>query len=607
MADILKFITCGSVDDGKSTLIGHLLYDTKKLFADQIQRLELDSQVINRTVGLDYSLLLDGLSAEREQGITIDVAYRYFSTSKRSFIVADTPGHVQYTRNMAVGASFAQCAVLLVDATLGLLEQTKRHTRICSLMGIRHFILAVNKMDLVQYNEDVFNTICEEYQHFSRDFDLHTLISIPLSATIGDNLSELSSHMPWYQGQTLLQTLEEIEVEETNYETTLLPIQRVNRPHADYRGFQGEMLSGSLIVGDRVTIFPSLTHATIKSIRIGFNEVQTAPTGLGVEITFHEHVDASRGQVIVKGNQAKVSNQFQATLLWMDDENLEIGKIYTLKCGTRSVSATVMSIKHKLDIHTSNHLSTKVLSKNDIGVVTLSTSQPIVYTNFKDFRKLGSFILIDRVSHMTSCAGTIDFDLRRANNIHHQNFSITPMQRALIKGQTPKTYWFTGLSGSGKSTLANAMDVRFTKNGYHTMIVDGDNVRLGLNENLGFTASDRHENIRRVSHVCKLMNEAGLIVFASFITPTHEDQYVVKSILKENVHFIYVSTPLEVCMQRDVKGIYKKAIEENIPNFTGISAPFEPPIEPWMSIDTSTSSIEECIESIVRQIELDEI
>jgi bifunctional enzyme CysN/CysC len=604
MADILKFITCGSVDDGKSTLIGHLLYDTKRLFADQVQRLELDSQVVNRTIGLDYSLLLDGLSAEREQGITIDVAYRYFSTSKRSFIVADTPGHIQYTRNMAVGASFAQCAILLVDATLGLLEQTKRHTRICSLMGIKHFILAVNKMDLVNYKQEVYESILSDYLEFSKEFDLYTLISIPLSATIGDNLSENSMNMPWYQGKPLLQTLEEIEVEDHQFETTLVPIQRVNRPHAKYRGFQGEIMSGSLSVGDQVIIYPSMTYATIKTIYVGFEEVSTATHGLAVEITFNEHVDASRGQVIVKGDKVKVSNQFQATLLWMDDEMLEVGKVYTLKCGTRSVSATVMSIKHKLDIHTSAHLSSKSLSKNDIGVVTLSTAQPIVFTNFKDFRNLGSFILIDRISHMTSCAGTIDYDLRRASNIFHQEFSITPLQRALLKGQVAKTYWFLGFSGSGKSTLANAMDVKLTKDGYHTMILDGDNVRLGLNENLGFTPSDRHENIRRVAHVCKLMNEAGLIVFASFITPTHEDQYLVQSILKEQVQFIYVSTPLEECIRRDVKGIYKKAIEEKIPNFTGISAPFEPPINPWIEIDTSTMSIDESVDLVFNKLDL---
>jgi bifunctional enzyme CysN/CysC len=607
MHDVLKFITCGSVDDGKSTLIGHLLYDTKKLYTDQLQRLELDSRIINRTTGLDYSLLLDGLSAEREQGITIDVAYRYFSTSKRSFIVADTPGHEQYTRNMAVGASFAQCAVLLVDASKGLLAQTKRHTRICSLMGIKHFILAVNKMDMVAYDESVFNQIVNDYREFSSPLGIQSFVAIPCSATLGDNLTQPSHMMPWYQGCSLLEALETMDVSETSWSTTIMPIQRVNRPHANYRGVQGEIMSGSLSVNDTVTLYPSLIQARIKSILVGFDYVVSASQGQSVDVTFEEHVDASRGQVIVNGEGVKVSTQFQATCLWMDDQPCEIGKVFTLKCGTQQVSASIMSIKHKLDIDSGAHLSAKTLHKNDIGVITCVTTHPLVFTSFASFKSLGSFILIDRLTHMSSAAGVIDFDLRRVRNLYPHKLTVDASQRAALKQQTPMTYWFCGLSGSGKSTLANAIDQISHEHGYHTMVLDGDNVRLGLNENLGFTASDRHENIRRVAHVCKLMNEAGLLVFASFITPTHEDQYLVESILKEQGRLIYVSTPLDVCINRDVKGIYQKAIEERIPNFTGISAPFEAPMNPWLNVDTSKLSLEEAVEIILNKMDLDKL
>lgn len=603
MHDVLKFITCGSVDDGKSTLIGHLLYETKKIYADQIQRLELDSRIINRTTGLDYSLLLDGLSAEREQGITIDVAYRYFNTSKRSFIVADTPGHFQYTRNMAVGASFAQCAVLLVDATKGLLAQTKRHTRICSLMGIKHFILVVNKMDMVNYNQEPYHKIVADYREFALSCGLHSIVPIPCSATVGDNLTHKSCQMPWYTGCSLLEALESIDVSETSWTTTIMPIQRVNRPHASYRGVQGEIMSGHLSVGDNITLYPSLTHARIKSITLGFEQVISATQGQAVDLCFEEDVDASRGQVIVIGEGVKMSTQFQATLLWMDDHPCEVGKVFTLKCGTQQVSASIMSIKHQLDIDSGQHLSAKTLQKNDIGVITCITTQPLVFTPFQSFKSLGSFILIDRLTHMTSGAGVIDYDLRRARNLTPHKLSVDASKRAEIKHQTPMTYWFCGLSGSGKSTLANSIDQVFFNHGYHTMCLDGDNVRLGLNENLGFTTSDRHENIRRVAHVCKLMNEAGLIVFASFITPSRDDQYLVESILQDQGKLIYISTPIEECMRRDTKGIYKKAIDENIPNFTGISAPFEAPIHPWITLDTTYLSVEEAIDILLEKME----
>jgi bifunctional enzyme CysN/CysC len=607
MHDVLKFITCGSVDDGKSTLIGHLLYATKKVYTDQIQRLELDSRIINRTTGLDYSLLLDGLSAEREQGITIDVAYRYFNTPKRSFIVADTPGHFQYTRNMAVGASFAQCAVLLVDASKGLLAQTKRHTRICALMGIKHFILAVNKMDMVGYSQDIYEKIVLDYREFASSCGLSSIIPIPCSATVGDNLTEQSHHMNWYTGCSLLEALECIDVSESSWTTTIMPIQRVNRPHATYRGVQGEIMSGHLSVGDNVTLYPSKTQTKIKSIISGFDHVISASIGQAVDICFEDDVDASRGHVIVVGEGVKVTTQFQATLLWMDDQPCEVGKIFTLKCGTQQVSASIMSIKHQLDIDSGQHLSAKTLQKNDIGVITCVTTQPLVFTPFQSFKSLGSFILIDRLTHMTSGAGVIDYDLRRARNLVPHKLSVDASARASIKHQTPMTYWFCGLSGSGKSTLANQIDQLFYTQGFHTMCLDGDNVRLGLNENLGFTVSDRHENIRRVAHVCKLMNEAGLIVFASFITPTHDDQYLVESILQEQGKLIYVSTPLEECIRRDTKGIYKKAIEESIPNFTGISAPFEAPTHPWLTIDTTNLSIEETIEVILGKMDLEKI
>jgi bifunctional enzyme CysN/CysC len=408
--------------------------------------------------------------------------------------------------------------------------------------------------------------------------------------------------MPWYQGSTLLHALETVDVSQTSFETVICPIQRVNRPHAKYRGFQGQLLSGTLHVNDVITLYPSLVKATVDAIHVGFENREFATQGENVDIQFKEHVDASRGQVIVKGDGVKSATQFQATLLWMDDQPLEVGKVYTLKCGTRSVSANIMSIKHKIDIQTSAHLSAKMLEKNDIGVVTLSVTHPLVFTPFDKFKGLGSFILIDRLSHMTSCAGIIHYDLYRSSNIHPQSLSVDASLRAQLKAQKPMTIWFLGLSGSGKSTIANALDRRLYQEGFHTMLLDGDNVRLGLNENLGFTTSDRHENIRRVAHVCKLMNDAGLIVFASLITPSHEDQYLVESILGENVKIVYVSTPLEECIRRDVKGLYQKAIDQKIPHFTGISAPFDVPHRAHATIDTSLVTIEDAVEIVYKLI-----
>lgn len=604
MNGLLKFITCGSVDDGKSTLIGHMLYDAKLLFADQERALELDSRVGSREGAIDYSLLLDGLMAEREQGITIDVAYRYFTTERRNFIVADTPGHEEYTRNMAVGASFAELAVILVDASKGILIQTRRHARICALMGIHHFVFAVNKMDLVNYEESTFKKIEKEIKKLAIEVELQNIAVIPVSATEGDNVTFKSRNMSWFLGMSLLDYLETVDIQETAEETGfIMPVQRVCRPNHTFRGFQGKIQSGEVAVGDSLTILPSGEKAEVTSILKGDRETDRASKDMPVTISLNKEVDVSRGCVLAKDAELKVNNMFTSTILWMDDEALVPGKNFMIKVGTRLLPATIMNLKYKIDINSGEHLSAGKLYKNEIASCDIVTAQALVYDNFKNHKGLGCFILIDRVTNMTSACGVIEHSLRRSENLTWQTLDITRDIRAAKMKQKPLTLWFTGLSGAGKSTLANEVEKALNVRGNYTMLLDGDNIRMGLNRNLGFTEADRIENIRRIAEVSKLMNDAGLIVLTSFISPYRSDRENARSIVGDDSFVeIYVSTPLEECERRDVKGLYKKARDGKIPNFTGISAPYEPPLNPQITVDTSGVSIEEAAKYVLDEL-----
>ncbi|MCI8795446.1 MAG: adenylyl-sulfate kinase [Dorea sp.] len=602
MNGLLKFITCGSVDDGKSTLIGHMLYDAKLLFADQKRALELESRVGSREGEIDYSLLLDGLTAEREQGITIDVAYRYFTTEKRSFIVADTPGHEEYTRNMAVGASFADLAVILVDASQGILLQTRRHASICGLMGIRHFVFAVNKMDLVRYSQKEFRKIEKEIKKLAVDLELSNVSVIPVSATEGDNVSLRYSHMPWYEGETLLNYLETVNIEEGIEEQGfIMPVQRVCRPNHAFRGFQGQIESGTIQVGDKITVLPSKEEAEVASVLVMDQKAEKAKKGQAVTISLNREVDVSRGCVLIKDAKIKVSAMFNASILWMDDVELTQGKNFLIKIGTRVLPASVMNIKYKIDIHTGEQIAVSKLYKNELAVCDIATVSPVVYDIFKGHKSLGSFILIDRVSNMTSACGVVEHSLRRSENIVWQNLDITREIRAGKMGQKPTTLWFTGFSGAGKSVLANEVERRLNVKGRYTMLLDGDNIRMGLNKNLGFEPEDRIENIRRIAEVAKLLNDAGLIVLVSFISPYRSDRRNARNIIGEDSFIeIYVSTPLEECEKRDVKGLYQKAREGKIPNFTGISSSYEAPENAELTIDTSIHSLEESAEMVLK-------
>lgn len=603
MKSLLKFITCGSVDDGKSTLIGRMLYDAKLLFADQAKALELDSRLGSREGKIDYSLLLDGLMAEREQGITIDVAYRYFTTDNRSFIAADCPGHEQYTRNMAVGASFADLAVILVDASKGVLIQTKRHARICALMGIKHFVLAVNKMDLIDYDKHRFNEIERDFRSITANFNLETIRIIPVSATEGDNIIKSSIHTLWYKGEPLLTYLENIDVNQMQDEKDfIMPVQRVCRPNHTFRGFQGQMEAGSVSVGDEIISLPANEKAKVKRIYVANKEVNMAISGQPVTIQLDREIDVSRGCVLTKDAELEMADMLTATLLWMDEDPLVAGRSYMMKCGTKTLPATVMSIKYKTDINTGNHIATDRLFKNEIATCDIALSEKIVFDKFARNKSLGGFILIDRVTNMTSSCGVIEHSLRRSTNVVWQNTDITREIRSKQKGQKPLTLWFTGLSGSGKSTLANEVEKRLVAMGKHTMLLDGDNIRHGLNKNLGFKEADRVENIRRIAEVSKLMNDAGLITITSFISPYRRDRENARHIIGDEFVEIFVSTPLEVCERRDVKGLYKKARTGEIPEFTGISSPYEKPVNPDIEIDTSKYSIEEATDILIKQI-----
>lgn len=605
MQSLLKFITCGSVDDGKSTLIGHMLYDAKLIFADQEKALELDSKVGSTGGEMDYSLLLDGLMAEREQGITIDVAYRYFTTEKRSFIVADTPGHEEYTRNMAVGASFADLAIILVDASKGVLVQTKRHTRICALMGIKHVVYAINKMDLIDYDYHTFEEISRNIEKMTTEYDFETKFIIPVSATAGDNLTTESVHTPWYKQGTLLNYLETIDVTDKVDEAGfVMPVQRVSRPDHTFRGFQGQIEVGAVSVGDEITTLPSGEKATIKSIYNTNKEVDTAYKGEAVTVQLDREVDVSRGCMLCRDMNLNVGKMFTAKLLWMDDSRLLAGKNYFLKIGTKMVPAVVMNIKYKIDVNEGSHVQTDKLYKNEIAVCDISCSDSIVFDEFKHHKELGSLILIDRVTNMTSACGVVEHPLRRDGNLTWHDMDITRELRAQQKNQKPKTVWLTGLSGAGKSTLVNEIEKRLFADGKHTMLLDGDNVRMGLNSNLGFKEQDRIENIRRIAEVAKLMNDAGLIVLTSFISPYVRDRERAKEIIgSDNFIEIYVSTPLEECEKRDVKGLYKKARNGEIPNFSGISSPYEAPVDPDVTIDTTGKTLEESVDYIMKELE----
>lgn len=607
MNNLLKFITCGSVDDGKSTLIGHMLYDAKLIFADQEKALQMESKIGSASGGLDYSLLLDGLMAEREQGITIDVAYRYFSTDNRSFIVADTPGHEEYTRNMAVGASFASLAVILTDASQGVLIQTRRHARICALMGIRHFVFAVNKMDLVNYDSDRFHKIEKEIKVLMSEFDYDTLKIIPVSATRGDNVTNHSDHMPWYKGESLLEYLERVDVEEEVENTGfVLPIQRVCRPDHTFRGFQGQIASGSVKVGDEVTALPSGEKASVVSIHVGDQNVDEAYVGMPVNIQLNREIDISRGCVLEKKSTCQTGTMFAADILWMDDDRLVAGRNYMLKLGTQLVPATVMNIKYRIDVNTGAEVYSDFISKNEIARCELSVGSRIVFDLFSNSRDLGSMILIDRITNMTSACGVVRKILDRGNNLTWHNMDIDRSLREGQMGQKAATIWLTGLSGAGKSTIANALEKKLFSLGKHTMLLDGDNIRMGLNKNLGFSDTDRIENIRRIAEVAKLMNDAGLIVITSFISPMRLDRRNAKEIIGDSFMEVYVSTPIEECEARDVKGLYRKARNGEIANFTGITSPYEIPENAVLSLDTSKLSVDQCVDAILEAMKIEQ-
>ena len=601
---LLRFITCGSVDDGKSTLIGRLLYESKRLFDDQLVALEADSRR-HGTQGerIDYALLLDGLAAEREQGITIDVAYRYFDTDRRKYIVADCPGHEQYTRNMATGASTADLAVVLVDARKGLLQQTRRHSYIISLLGIGQVVLAVNKMDLVDYDAAVFERIAGEYAALAAQMGIAHVQAIPLSALEGQNLSARSALMPWYAGPTLLEHLDTVAIAGHGAGGGLrLPVQWVNRPHQDFRGFAGTLAAGQVRAGDAVVVLPSARRSTVREVLGPDGPLDVARAGQAVTLVLADAIDVSRGDVIVAaGDPPEVADQFAAHVLWMDDAALLPGRPYWLQIGSRTVAASISEIKHRIDVNTQDKLAAKRLELNEVGYCNLSLDEPIAFEPYARNRALGGFILIDRQSNATVAAGTLDFALRRAGNVHWQHLDVDRAARARIKGQTPRVLWFTGLSGAGKSTIANQVEKRLHARGCHTFLLDGDNVRHGLNRDLGFTDEDRVENIRRVAEVARLMVDAGLIVLVSFISPFRAERQMARERFAGGEFIeIFVDVPLEVAEARDVKGLYRKARAGQIPNFTGIDSPYEPPEAPELHLYADGEALDAMADQVVR-------
>ncbi|MBK6414253.1 sulfate adenylyltransferase subunit CysN [Sphingopyxis sp.] len=604
---LLRFITCGSVDDGKSTLIGRLLYDSKMIFEDQLAALETDSRKVG-TQGqeIDFALLVDGLAAEREQGITIDVAYRFFTTEKRKFIVADTPGHEQYTRNMITGASTADLAVILIDARKGVLTQTRRHSYLAHLIGIKHIVLAVNKMDLVGYDKAVFERILLSYRAFASEIGITNFTAIPISGFKGDNITALSDNMPWFKGPALIEHLEGVEVaaqRDVNSDFRF-PVQWVNRPNLDFRGFSGQIAGGSVRPGDAVRVLPSGKTTTIDRIVTIGGDLDEAVAGQSVTLTLADEVDCSRGDVIAAADAPpEAADQFEATLVWMADEAMIAGRAYWLKLATQTVSATVQQPKYEINVNTLDHLAAKTLELNGIGVVELSTDKPIVFEAYADNRTLGGFILIDKLTNATVAAGMLHFSLRRAQNVHWQASDISRDMRANLKNQKPALLWFTGLSGSGKSTIANLVEKRLHRMNRHSFLLDGDNVRHGLNRDLGFTEADRIENIRRVGEVAKLMTDAGLIVITAFISPFRVERDMVRSMLPEGDFIeVFIDTPLAEAERRDVKGLYKKARAGQLKNFTGIDSPYEAPETPEIRIDTTAMSPEEAADLIIDRL-----
>jgi bifunctional enzyme CysN/CysC len=589
---LLRFITCGSVDDGKSTLIGRLLFESKTLFEDQLATLAVDSKKSGTRGGeIDFALLVDGLSAEREQGITIDVAYRFFTTDRRKYIVADTPGHEQYTRNMVTGASTADLAIILIDARKGVLTQTRRHSFLVSLLGIKHVVLAINKMDLMEYSQEVCQRIEADYRTFASQIGIDDVLCIPMSAAYGDNVFVRSDNMPWYHGRSLMEHLETVPVEQEPAAGPFrLPVQWVNRPNQDFRGFAGVVSSGAIQVGDPVMVLPSARASRVTSIVSGFADIARATAGQAITLTLADEVDASRGDVLVAADdRPAVADQFEATLIWMSDQPMLPGRAYLLKINTQTVTATVAPLKYKVNVNTLEHTAATRLELNDIGVCGLEVSKPIVFEPYKQNRELGGFVLIDRLTNATVGAGLLHFALRRSANVHWQALDIDRKVRANQKGQKPCVLWFTGLSGAGKSTIANLLERRLVGLGRHTYLLDGDNVRHGLNKDLGFTEADRVENIRRVAEVARLMADAGLVVLVSFISPFRAERRMARGLMAGGEFIeVYVDTPLDVAETRDPKGLYKKARRGELKNFTGVDSPYEAPERPEVRVDTTS-------------------
>ena len=604
---LLRFITCGSVDDGKSTLIGRLLYDSKMIFQDQLAQLEADSRKVG-TQGqdIDFALLVDGLAAEREQGITIDVAYRFFVTQKRKFIVADTPGHEQYTRNMVTGASTAQLAVILIDARKGVLAQTRRHSYLCHLLGIRNFVLAVNKMDLVGYDQDIFNAIVTDYTAFATGIGITEFTAIPMSGFRGDNIAAHSDNMAWYSGPPLLAHLETMELDQDTEaaQDFCMPVQWVNRTHSEFRGFSGRIAAGTIKPGDEVRILPSGKTSHVDRIVTFDGDLDAAGAGQSITLTLTDEVDCSRGQIITAAAAPlEVADQFETTLIWMDEKPLIPGRSYYLKMGAQTVSATVAEPKYQINVNTMGHAAAKTLELNAIGVANVTTDRSIPFAPYAENRTLGGFILIDKITNATVGAGLVNFALRRAQNIHWQVTDITRDHHAQLKNQTPVVLWMTGLSGSGKSTIANAVELKLAQMNRHTFLLDGDNVRHGLNKDLGFTDADRIENIRRVGEVAKLMTDAGLIVITAFISPFRSEREMVRNMMAPGEFIeVFIDTPLPVAEKRDVKGLYAKARTGQLKNFTGIDSPYEAPETPEIHIDTTQMTIDEAAQIIFEKV-----